>query len=154
MVKPEDFGADRGEHVLGSALKQATPATELLKRPGVNHAAVVAIDSVGAPDLSKLNAETAQAVGEQVEIQAKYAGYISRQSAEIEKTRQHEATTLPADLDYGAVSGLSNELRGKLEDVRPATIGQASRIPGMTPAAISLLPVHLKKLGMKLAKTA
>ena len=154
IVKPEDLGADRGERVLGSALKQATPAAELLKRPGVDHASIVAIEAVGAPDLAHLNAETAEAVGEQVEVQAKYAGYITRQSAEIEKTRQHEATLLPADLDYGAVSGLSNELRGKLEDVRPATIGQASRIPGMTPAAISLLLVHLKKLGMKLAKTA
>ena len=103
---------------------------------------------------NRILAGTQRGFGVQVEVQAKYAGYITRQTAEIEKTRQHESTELPSDLDYGAVSGLSNELRGKLEDVRPATIGQASRIPGMTPAAISLLLVHLKKLGMKLAKTA
>ena len=93
-------------------------------------------------------------MGEQVEIQAKYAGYIARQAEEIERAAAHEATPLPVDIDYAAVTGLSNELTGKLAEIRPATIGQAARIPGMTPAAISLLLVHLKKSGAKLAKSA
>ena len=153
-VKPADLGDDHGASWLGGALKQALPAAELLKRPGVSHDHVVAIDAVGAPAISHFDAEDAEAVGAQVEIQARYAGYIDRQQAEIDKTRAHEATALPRDLDFAAVSGLSNELRGKLEDVRPATLGQASRIPGMTPAAISLLLVHLKKTGAPLAKSA
>ncbi|MES1929407.1 tRNA uridine 5-carboxymethylaminomethyl modification enzyme GidA [Salinisphaera dokdonensis CL-ES53] len=153
-VKPADLGADHGAAWLGNGLKQALPAAELLKRPGVSHAQVAAIETVGAPALAHLDAEDAEAVGEQVEIQARYAGYIDRQQAEIEKTKAHEATALPREMDYAAVSGLSNELRGKLEDVRPATLGQASRIPGMTPAAISLLLVHLKKTGAPLQKSA
>jgi len=153
-VKPADLGDDHGASWLGGALKQALPAAELLKRPGVSHDHVVAIEAVGAPALADFDAEDAEAVGAQVEIQARYAGYIDRQQAEIDKTRAHEATALPRDLDFAAVSGLSNELRGKLEDVRPATLGQASRIPGMTPAAISLLLVHLKKTGAPLAKSA
>ena len=82
---------------------------------------------------------------EQVEIQAKYAGYIERQQEEIERLRQHEQTRLPEDLDYASLNGLSNEIRAKLADVRPQTLGQASRIPGVTPAAVSLLLIHLKK---------
>jgi tRNA uridine 5-carboxymethylaminomethyl modification enzyme len=86
-------------------------------------------------------------VAEQVEIQAKYAGYIDRQKDEIARTRQHEATALPADLDYAQVKGLSSEVREKLARQRPETVGQAGRIPGVTPAALSLLLVHLKKRG-------
>lgn len=153
-VKPADLGADAGAAWLGSALKQALPAAELLKRPGVDHPQVAAIATVGAPTLDHLGEEAAQAVCQQVEIQARYAGYIDRQSAEIEKSRRHEETALPAELDYSTVSGLSNELQGKLKDVRPATLGQAARIPGMTPAAISLLLVHLKKTGATLRKSA
>ena len=104
--------------------------------------------------LDHLDAEDAQAVADQVEIQARYAGYIARQRAEIEKTRAQESAAIPNDMDYAAVSGLSNELKGKLEDVRPATLGQASRIPGMTPAAVSLLLVHLKKRDLAQRKSA
>jgi len=88
-------------------------------------------------------------VAEQVEIQAKYAGYLERQHAEIEKARRHEQTSIPNLIDYQSVRGLSAEVCQKLSDYRPETIGQASRIPGMTPAAISLLMVHLKKTAMK-----
>ena len=154
IVKPADLGTDAGAAVLGSALKDPTAAVDLLKRPGVSHAAVTAIARVGPAAPAELDAEAGEAVGEQVEIQAKYAGYIDRQNAEIERARTHETTVLPADTDYAAVSGLSNELRTKLEAVRPTTLGQAARIPGMTPAAVSLLLVHLKKTGAKLAKTA
>ena len=84
-------------------------------------------------------------MAEQVEIQCKYAGYIERQQGEIDKQRRHEEMQLPEWLDYTLVQGLSNEVRQKLSEQRPVTLGQAARIPGMTPAAISLLLVHLKK---------
>lgn len=132
----------------GSALGQAysaqygTPLTheysllDLLRRPEVEYSALVAL--TGGSDVQADAAE-------QVEIQAKYAGYIERQQEEIDRLRQHEQTRLPDDLDYASLNGLSNEIRGKLADVRPETLGQASRIPGVTPAAVSLLLIHLKK---------
>ena len=86
-------------------------------------------------------------VAEQVEIQAKYAGYIDRQQEDIERLRRYEHTTLPADLDYAVVDGLSNEVRQKLSQARPDTLARAGRIPGVTPAAISLLLVYLKRRG-------
>jgi tRNA uridine 5-carboxymethylaminomethyl modification enzyme len=85
------------------------------------------------------------AVAEQVEIQAKYAGYIARQQDEVARNEQHESTALPADLDYRAVRGLSFEVQQKLSQHRPETVGQAARVSGVTPAAISLLLVHLKR---------
>jgi tRNA uridine 5-carboxymethylaminomethyl modification enzyme len=154
IVKPADLGDDAGKGWLGAPLKEALPALDLLKRPGVAHAAVASIPAVGSAALANLDAETAEAVCEAVEIQTKYAGYIARQNAEIERNAAHEAVLLPSDLDYGRVLGLSNELWEKLTAVRPATLGQAARIPGMTPAAVSLLLVHLKKIGMRLVKSA
>ena len=109
---------------------------ELLKRPELNYRDVASLK--GEPVDS-------EAVAEQVEIQSKYQGYIERQSEEIARLRRHEETQLPTDMDYSAITGLSNEIRQKLNDVRPATLGQASRIQGVTPAAISLLLIHLKK---------
>jgi len=85
------------------------------------------------------------AVVEQLEISAKYQGYIDRQADEVAKSANYENTALPADLDYATVAGLSNEVRQKLAEHKPQTIGQASRIPGITPAAISLLLIHLKR---------
>jgi tRNA uridine 5-carboxymethylaminomethyl modification enzyme len=85
------------------------------------------------------------AVAEQLEIQAKYAGYIERQHLEVERSRRLEHLALPPELDYGAVPGLSSEVREKLSRHRPVTVGQAGRIPGVTPAAVSLLLVHLKR---------
>ena len=109
---------------------------DLLKRPELDYAGL--LDTLGMDSAPV-------AVAEQVEILAKYAGYIDRQADEIARVRNSENTALPDGFDYAVVKGLSNELRQKLETVRPATIGQASRIPGMTPAAISLLLVYLKK---------
>ena len=86
-------------------------------------------------------------VAEQVEVQAKYAGYVDRQRDEIERQRRHETTAIPAGFDFAAVSGLSAEVRLKLEKARPETLAQAMRISGVTPAAISLLLVHLKRKG-------
>ena len=111
---------------------------DLLKRPEFNYQTLMAIDSLG-PGLLHSSA------AEQVEIQAKYAGYINRQLAEIEKLRRHESMPLAVDFNYDKVRGLSNEVLQKLKDHRPGTLGQAGRISGVTPAAISLLLIHLKR---------
>jgi tRNA uridine 5-carboxymethylaminomethyl modification enzyme len=87
----------------------------------------------------------AEQVKLQVDVQAKYSGYLKRQSDEIDRQRRHEELRLPADIDYSDVGGLSNEARQCLREARPETLGQAARIPGLTPAAVSLLLVHLKK---------
>ena len=120
----------------GTPLTHEYSLLDLLRRPEVEYSALVAL--TGGSDVQADAAE-------QVEIQAKYAGYIERQQEEIDRLRQHEQTRLPDDLDYTSLNGLSNEIRGKLADVRPETLGQASRIPGVTPAAVSLLLIHLKK---------
>jgi tRNA uridine 5-carboxymethylaminomethyl modification enzyme len=114
---------------------------ELIRRPEVTYEALMAIEGVG-PGLDHPQA------AEQVEIQIKYAGYIERQSEEVEKQLRNENTLLPLDLDYRDVNGLSNEVVAKLNTAKPQTIGQASRISGITPAAISILLVHLKKHGL------
>ncbi|MDF1795381.1 MAG: tRNA uridine-5-carboxymethylaminomethyl(34) synthesis enzyme MnmG [Coxiellaceae bacterium] len=119
-------------------LEREYNAMDLLKRPNVTYDELMAVDGFG-PGL------TAELAREQVEIQAKYAGYVARQQKDIERQQQSDTQALPEDLDYDDVYGLSNEVRQKLQDVKPATIGQAGRIPGMTPAAISLLLLHLKK---------
>ncbi len=135
------------EQVLGGELSREYRLDELLRRPDVSY-----------EDLFKLLPELAPvadpAVAEQVEIQAKYAGYIERQRDEIERSQRHESTVLPEDFDYAAVRGLSAEVREKLQRNRPTTLGQASRIPGVTPAAISLLLVYLKKYSAPRRKDA
>ena len=107
-------------------------------RTEVGYAALMTLPSAGEP-------ATRADVVEQVEIQAKYAGYVDRQKEEVEKARSQEDLPLPVDLDYAEVHGLSIEVRQKLAQQRPETLGQASRIQGVTPAAISLLLVHLKR---------
>ncbi|WP_421682990.1 tRNA uridine-5-carboxymethylaminomethyl(34) synthesis enzyme MnmG [Stutzerimonas urumqiensis] len=122
----------------GSALTREYNLLNLLARPEIDYAGL--IEAVGG--------EAAEPqVAEQVEIKTKYAGYIDRQQDEIDRLRASEATRLPADLDYGSISGLSKEIQHKLGQARPETLGQASRIPGVTPAAVSLLMIHLKKRG-------
>jgi len=122
----------------GQTLAREYRLAELLARPEITYAALTALPGAG-PALDDPQA------AEQVEIQAKYAGYIERQQTEIARQRRHEETALPADLDYAQVLGLSTEVREKLARHRPLTLGQAGRIPGVTPAAVSLLLVHLKK---------
>jgi tRNA uridine 5-carboxymethylaminomethyl modification enzyme len=124
--------------VLGGALTRDANLMELLRRPEVSYAALTGLPGAG-PAIDDRQA------AEQVEIQAKYAGYIERQQDEIARHQRHEETRLPEDLDYAAVRGLSIEVRQKLDRHRPATLGQAARISGVTPAAISLLLVHLKR---------
>ncbi len=124
--------------VLGQPLAREYTLMDLLRRPDVDYAKLMSLPGVGA-------AVTDPAVAEQVEIQAKYAGYIDRQQSEIERQRRYEDLRLPAELDYSAVRGLSAEVLQKFSNQRPETLGQAARIPGVTPAAISLLLIHLKK---------
>ena len=125
--------------LFGKELGRAYHVDELLRRPDVTYKMLTDLPEIGIGSVDD------SAVAEQVEIQFKYAGYIDRQMAEIEKHKRHEETALPLNLAYGLVSGLSNEAKQKLEETKPASIGQASRISGVTPAAISLLLVHLKK---------
>lgn len=147
-VRPGTQQATDVEALMGKALKKENRASELLKRPEVEYLTLTAIDGLAAESIS---ADVAQ----QVEIQAKYAGYVDKQKVEIEKTKRHEFKVIPESIDYDDVNGLSNEVRQKLGDHRPSTLGQAGRIPGVTPAAVSLLLVYLKKNGGQLAdKTA
>lgn len=124
--------------ILAEPLRRETRALDLLARPQVNHRDLIRL--LGE-DPSALDA----GVVEQVEIQARYAGYIARQGAEIQRQQQQESKALPPELDFAAVRGLSTEVREKLCRVRPATVGQAARIPGVTPAAVSLLLIHLRR---------
>jgi tRNA uridine 5-carboxymethylaminomethyl modification enzyme len=119
-------------------------AAELMKRPEYRYADVVLQPGVGVMH-SDLPPEQAEQVTLQVEVETKYAGYIDRQEREIAKQARQESLRLPEDIDYGHVDGLSNEARQKLEAARPVTLGQASRLEGMTPSAVSLLLIHLKK---------
>lgn len=135
-IQPKSEQADNLNGKLKTPLSREYNLADLIKRPELNYADVA--DLKGEP------VEDAQ-VAEQVEIQFKYAGYIDRQRDEIEQMRRQENTPLPEDFDYDQVGGLSNELKMKLKEVRPVTIAQASRIQGITPAAISLLLVYLKK---------
>jgi tRNA uridine 5-carboxymethylaminomethyl modification enzyme len=97
------------------------------------------------PALAALDDRLPEAVRLQLEVRAKYSGYIERQQDEIERQRKHESLRLPTDLDYHSVTGLSNEVRQRLSEQRPGTLGQASRLPGITPAAVSVLLIHLKR---------
>ncbi|MEO0996669.1 MAG: FAD-dependent oxidoreductase, partial [Pseudomonadota bacterium] len=132
------------EHPAG-ALARDTRALELLRRPELGYDDIVALEAVGSADFGALALEQTEQVVRQVEVQARYSGYIERAEKEIRRQRRQEHLPLPAGLDYAAVRGLSNEARQKLAAVRPATIGQASRVDGVTPAAVSLLLIHLKK---------
>ena len=137
-VNPRAVPAEDAKRVLGQPIEREHTLLDLLKRPDVTYAALMTLPSAG-PGTQDAT------VAAQVEIQAKYAGYIARQQDEVARHEAHESTPLPSDLDYGAVRGLSTEVRQKLAHHRPETIGQASRIQGVTPAAISLLLVHLKR---------
>ncbi|WP_421223808.1 tRNA uridine-5-carboxymethylaminomethyl(34) synthesis enzyme MnmG [Aeromonas enteropelogenes] len=145
-IHPQHPSLEAVNALVNTPLTREQSLEELLRRPEVTYDALMAIDGVG-PAIAD------PAAAEQVEIQIKYAGYIERQHDEVEKQLRNENTLLPLDLDYRDVNGLSNEVKTKLNDAKPQTIGQASRISGITPAAISILLVHLKKHGL-LRKTA
>ena len=138
ILRPSQVSEAEARRVFGQPLTREARLMELLRRPGVDYRALMSIAAAG-PGVED------EQVARQIEIQARYDGYVQHQKAEIERLRRHEEKILPPDIDYDRIAGLSAEVRQKLADARPATIGQASRIPGMTPAAISLLLVHLKK---------
>jgi tRNA uridine 5-carboxymethylaminomethyl modification enzyme len=137
FVNPNVLARHDAVRVLGQAIDREYALTDLLRRPNVTYASLHTLPGAGAP------ASDPQ-VAEQVEIATKYAGYIERQHYEIARHLELESSTLPADLDYRTVRGLSAEVQQKLNLHKPETIGQAARISGITPAAISLLLVHLK----------
>jgi tRNA uridine 5-carboxymethylaminomethyl modification enzyme len=129
---------------LGAPLSREAHAFDLLRRPELSYDDLKCVAPADAADWQS-DERLSEQVRLQVEVQAKYSGYLKRQSDEIERQHRHEKLRLPADIDYAQVGGLSNEARQRLCDVRPETLGQAARIPGLTPAAVSLLLVHLKK---------
>lgn len=152
-VNPTNLPAANAEVILGKAIEREYPLSDLLRRPEVDYDIVSRVASSARPDVD-VSRETlaalhgalaADRVIEQVQIVLKYAGYLDRQRDDIARTASHEALPLPADFDYAAVRALSIEVRQKLARLRPATLGQAARISGVTPAAISLLLIHLKK---------
>jgi tRNA uridine 5-carboxymethylaminomethyl modification enzyme len=137
-VNPRVLPAHEATRVLGAPIERDHSLAELLRRPGVTYATLMTLPGAGAPAADPV-------VAEQVEIAAKYSGYIDRQREEIERHRAQEELRLPEDIDYRSVRGFSTEVQQKLEQHRPETVGQAARISGITPAAISLLLVHLKR---------
>ncbi len=138
-IQPGSAEASTIEEKLPNILSREYNLAELLRRPELGY------DDVGG---LKGEPQTDEEVRNQIEIQARYAGYIDRQEDEVARLKRHESLLLPATLDYGDVAGLSNEVRQKLVAQRPESLAQASRIPGITPAAISILLVHLKKQGL------
>jgi tRNA uridine 5-carboxymethylaminomethyl modification enzyme len=147
-VSPKLVASLEAERVLGKAMEREYNLADLLRRPNVNYASLMSMQSVDGRKFST-DEPLADAVREQIEIQLKYAGYIDRQAKEVERHEHFENLKLPAELDYMQVKALSMEVRQKLNKHRPETLGQASRIAGVTPAAISLLLVHLKKGGFR-----
>jgi tRNA uridine 5-carboxymethylaminomethyl modification enzyme len=150
VVRGEDLPAGPLQADGTLAPRGAERALALLRRPGFGYARVTALPGVG-PRIpgGDEHAEFAEQVEAQVEIEVRYEGYVQRQAQEVERHRRYAVLALPDDLDYGAVRGLSSEVRQKLAAVRPATVDQAARVPGVTPAAISTLLVHLRKKSLR-----
>jgi tRNA uridine 5-carboxymethylaminomethyl modification enzyme len=147
-VNPRLLAEDEATRVLGKSIEREYTLADLLRRPNVSYAQLLTLagrdgQPLGGPAV--LGAEAADAA-EQVEISSKYAGYIDRQQDEVARHESHETTRIPASLDYAQVRGLSHEIRQRLQSVRPETVGQAARVYGVTPAAVSLLLVHLKRI--------
>lgn len=141
-VRPGTLASEDLKRLLGLSLRSETRFSDLLSRPEVDYPTLMKVSGAGP-------GTTHQEVVEQLEIQARYAGYIERQKGEIERMARDEALVLPEDIDYGAIKGLSTEVRQKLDQHRPETLGQASRVDGITPVAINLLLVHLKRRGLR-----
>lgn len=139
---PRVVDANTAMAALGQPLEREHSLMELLRRPEVSYGRLMSLPGAGP-------AAADDQVAEQVEIQAKYQGYIERQKDEIARHQHYETLRLPADLDYRQLRGLSMEARQKLQQHRPETLGQASRISGMTPAAVSVLLVYLKRLTLR-----
>lgn len=137
-VSPDRLDDEIATKILGQALRKEQSLADLLRRPEMDYSTLMQLPDAG-PGVEDLS------VIEQLEIDARYSGYLERQQDEIDKLKHNEETPLPSDFDYASVRGLSNEITQKLNDHRPTTLGQAGRISGVTPSAVSLLLVHLKK---------
>jgi tRNA uridine 5-carboxymethylaminomethyl modification enzyme len=146
-VNPRIVSEAEAERVLGKPIEREYALTDLLRRPNVSYKQLMTLTSLDGRRFDQPDLDVA--VADQVEIQVKYAGYIDRQAKEVERHEHYENLALPDDIDFMSVRALSMEVRQKLTHHRPETLGQASRIAGVTPAAISLLLVHLKKGGLK-----
>jgi len=147
MLDPNELDAIKIETLIGSKLAEKTKARDLLKRPNIGYAALMALVAVETANIDP-------AVIEQIDIDAKYSGYIERQQAEIERQKRYETMPIPQSLDYKNVTSLSSELRQKLGEHRPETLGQMARISGVTPAALSVLRIYLKKSQVNLSNSA
>jgi tRNA uridine 5-carboxymethylaminomethyl modification enzyme len=147
LIRPDNVSTELAMEVFGQPFTKEAKLDDLIKRPDVTYAAAMRLPGAG-------EGVSDEKVAEQVEIQLKYAGYIDRQKTEIERNRRYDDLKIPESMDYDQVQGLSSEIRQKLGQHNPATLGQASRISGVTPAAISLILVHLKKRGYLEKKTA
>ena len=151
-VNPRSLPEDESIRVLGKAIEREYNLGDLLRRPDVSYAALMSLDGgkYRSADVTEaLLGDLRDVVVEQIEIAAKYSGYIDRQKDEVQRAAHFENLPLPDELDYSKVTALSFEVRQKLLKHRPQTLGQASRISGVTPAAISLLLIHLKRGGFK-----
>ena len=146
-VQPNTDAGNKVDAIVDQPITREYNLLDLLKRPGVNYSDIAFVKS-------DVEEKVSEQVAEQIEIQVKYAGYIDRQSDEIERLRRYENTLLPKDFDYETVEGLSNEVKQKLLEAKPETLARAARIPGVTPAAVSLLLIYLKKRGALERKTA
>ena len=133
--------------ILGQSIRRDINLLQLLKRPEITYAEIAKLPNIAVDGIDPK-------VTEQVEVQVKYSGYIQRQEEEIARNRRHEDAELPNEIDYQQVRGLSSEVIEKLSKHRPINLGQASRIQGVTPAAISLLRIHLKKQTLSFQKSA
>ena len=140
---------DADRKLLGAPMQRESFAIDLLRRPELNYAQVTGLSMVGDADWDLSGDEQREQAVMNVEVQATYSGYIDRQEREIAKHAKQESLRLPDDIDYADVDGLSNEARQRLEKARPVTLGQASRLEGMTPSAVSLILIHLKKRQLK-----
>jgi tRNA uridine 5-carboxymethylaminomethyl modification enzyme len=152
-VHPAQLSEEWQQRVLKASLGRDNSAFDLLRRPEVDYASLLEVieppewwpSTQPSAEVPATDDRLPPQIRAQVEVRAKYAGYIERQQDEIDRQQRNEETSLPANLDYAAIAGLSTEVRQKLAEAQPATVGQASRIPGVTPAAVSILLVHLKK---------
>jgi tRNA uridine 5-carboxymethylaminomethyl modification enzyme len=146
-VSPKILAPQESERVLGKQIEREYSLIDLLRRPNVTYKTLMSLENIQGEKLSEPKLDAT--VIEQVEIQVKYSGYIDRQAKEVERHEHYENLRLPESIDYLAIAALSMEVRQKLNKHQPQTLGQASRIAGVTPAAISLLLVHLKKGGLR-----
>jgi tRNA uridine 5-carboxymethylaminomethyl modification enzyme len=147
-VRPAEVPPQWAERVLRAPLGRDQTAFDLLRRPEVTYDDLLEVAGMPVPESATIDDRLPFQIRLQVEVRAKYMGYIERQQEEIGRQQRNEETRLPADLDYDRIVGLSTEVRQRLAEARPATVGQAARVPGVTPAAVSILLIHLKKRSM------